>query len=308
MSKKKQYLLFAVFIVLVLVVWILALPSISMRFLDYNPSEYWDLSDIVDYLEIGFPEKASNIAYEVGPNHNFYIHLKFQALPDTALAFAESLCDGILHSNYDPFHAIDSLSAIPEAYLIRVWPWYYSYSTNAADMAGNRCYAPRGHDQQVVVDKSHPDLYSVQYELSPGCGYDARRMPCYSPYAGVDRARISRFPYDIMGFTSSDSDTPTYTVVAQELCFLRSMFFSPQDGDAFNGSTVEVNVDSVEMPNGYISENGAFLVGNRDEQPATQDSTYCLPNEWSSGSHLLTINVKTLEGSERHFEWRFNVE
>src|SRR5688500_4769288 len=75
-----------------------------------------DLHWIVNYLGISVPVDARDVQYIVSQEpYNFHLYLTFRAPPESANRFADHFCYGILHSGYDPLHAINTSVPTPDS-------------------------------------------------------------------------------------------------------------------------------------------------------------------------------------------------
>jgi hypothetical protein len=266
----------------------------------------WDLQDIKEYMaeqdHVTFPPDATGISYKVGPQYGFYLKLDFKAPSQSASIFLQNICDGILYQGYDPFHANSTGQPSPEAYLIRIWPYYYSYSPNTPDtFFGNQC----DWVTQVLVDKTDPNLYAIRYEKQMSC-YPSQATLCISPYSEYARP-INDFDAAIIGIEVSHSGKDVW-LVARELCIqTRSMY---PDNNLIQAE-IQIKVDGKPMPDAYVSKDMSLFPEQDEQGKRIADkrgkTPYCLKNTWSNGLHTMDISVTTKHESSISYRWQFQV-
>ena len=275
---------------------------------DWSDTVSWD--DLQQLHDISYPQNATDLVYSIGQYRNFWVRLAFKAPPENALAFANRFCDGIFHQGYDPFNAIDTFQPSSGAYLIKVWPGYYSYSPNVPKTYfGNRCSDRLGFDIQIVIDKTIPNLYAVKFDLPRSCGDSARKIPCYSHYS-MHPAPIRNFNMlNVTGIEKSTDDEWIFS--GNEMCLETHNLF--QDSyKQYVGSIVDISIDGHAMPRGYITQSQTLVpytdINNDGTSKHGGTFNYCLNPDWSSGLHIMNVQVTTKAGTKHQYSWKFRVD
>jgi hypothetical protein len=148
---------------------------------DYLFSARWCLDELETLFTGPLPADAADIHYDNGP---VYALLSFKAPPESANEFANRFCAGFLYQGYDPFNTQDNVSG-DIGHLVQTQEdmFYYSSSPDSSrTLYGNRCFdLARGGLNQILVDRTLPETYTIKLEISGGCNSRARPYPCSVP-------------------------------------------------------------------------------------------------------------------------------
>lgn len=272
----------------------------------------WNFEEIVEYVGADYPEGAVEIEHESSHfDRGFFIEVRFEAPPDDAMKFAESICDGVLYQGYDPFDTIDSGQPSPNAHLIFSSGLYYSISPSASPhMLGYRCrfHYSSARLEYIRVDTSNPNLYQIRYELQHASvmGRYSKELSLW-PIEYINPT--SRIPFMIVGLMSNNGE---YILAAEALCFETRKNFDyglpysiyPRD---LIGKTIVISMDDEVVANTTISKR--WTLSHPNQQYTDFDSlfNYCIfQKNWQPGTHTITLHVDIPDFQDE--TWTFEVK
>ncbi|MCQ3933231.1 MAG: hypothetical protein DPW16_22520 [Chloroflexi bacterium] len=272
----------------------------------------WNFEDIVEYLDVPYPEGATDIQYRSNRfDRTFYLELSFKAPPASALRFAEGICGGILYQGYDPFNALATSDPMPGVHLVKNGRFtYYSYSPQASQqLFGHRCPSLKnGRTQLILLDKTDARFYQVRYEVGTSSNYQLYNLPTLSIGNNYINPMHNFRPFMMVGVAFTD---PGYRLVTEEVCFeTRQRYTAAVDDiyDDFIGAKVEIWVDDKKMEDAYISQYWVLSPKRKEAPDELFLFNHCLFQEWKSGKHTVEVRITPKEGNSISYSWEFSVE
>lgn len=290
----------------------------------FNEFMNWNFEDILDYINAPYPEWATDIRYKSSRfDRTFFIELRFKAPPESAMRFALSVCNGVLHKGYNPFDAVDISHPVEDQKHVLVYNSaiaYFSYSPNATSyQIGNRCQPQREwRTQYILVDTSNPNLYEVRFEI-PDNGTEQTYAPLMfesPPPRATNIHPIADFPFMVVGIVEQND---RYLLVTDEICFetrwdyridapfIYKTYQNPTYGiypDNFIGAQIQIYVDEELVIGTSISERWTLDHPRQDDVPY-QDLlfNYCIFRHWDAGTHKMDVEVTSRDGVHTSYSW-----
>lgn len=308
---------FSVLVLLVLLTSILCWDL--LLFLDLRDRTF---PEMVKYLGAPYPSNATDIKLESNnANRSFYIKLRFKAPPDEAMAFARSMCNGVLYEEYNPFQSSIRTDKQQKPFLILEYYYaYYSYTTDANQhYLGNRCpfykreRGVSGKPLFIAVDTSQDDLFEVRFEVGVYMNL-LKQTPDVLHYnktlADYITPLSSDYPFMVVGLGQKQSGE--YYLITDQICFeLRSKYYgidAPSEQYlALAGSDVTIYLENTPIIEATISPSGTLHGQDYEPYGDRRDETYfhqCYYQaSWDNGTYDVLVDIA---GNE--FAWSFVVE
>jgi hypothetical protein len=276
----------------------------------------WTFEEIVDYLDAPYPDGATNISYDSHRfDRGFFIEMAFDAPPASAMAFAESICDGVLFRGFDPFNAVVGTERVLGENLVLLGGWSYAYSPNTPETAfGNKCvFQVDGRYEYILVDASHPDLYHLRFEMPIG-GKSFMSVPPGGVKPADFVTPLEEFPFAITGmYETADG----YAVATDRICFETTWqpgivrrndwgegsYAGGPYPDEFVGAEVHLRIDDELVFNTHISDRWTLAHPNQAGFERNIEFNYCHFEEWATGTHTMELQVSAAE-TQTH-TWEF---
>jgi hypothetical protein len=285
----------------------------------------WNTSTIGDFLDGRIPADAADLTIEVKTGvtgsygMNPSLSFSFWASPESATAFVNKFCQGVLYPGYNPLEAVDSAIPTSSSVLIRAGgSIHYSLSEGVPDsVRGNRCSR---HDvrtgfgwvEEWVLDTSDPDSYRVFYRLP----YDANGNPIeFYPQARFVNPAGNRFRLYVTGI-SATSESDIYSVDYPILCFETAslpsqydfFYWNPSFMQPFEGAAITVLVDNLEQPPASVTEFGVLTPLHTSTTSRFARWSYCLETRrWQHSRHSVDFRIQPLSGEALSISFFVNV-
>lgn len=331
--KTKRFLVLSNLILIGIIIFMLnSMTGIGRSIALSLPYVHWNFREIVDYIDAPYPEDATDIRHDSDQwGRTFFIELEFKAPPDQALAFVESICDGILYRGFDPFNSSRRINNEQKPYLVLVHiDATFSYSVNSnEEILGNRCRPPNnkekyGKRQYISVDISNPNLYVVRYEM-PQSQNISKYSPEMFPSPDIELAEyvnpIPALPFMVVGLRKMYDGS--YHLATDQICFESILNYDAglkqyrTNGDVVGkivGKNVKIYINNLIVADASISASGILLDENHpyfNYPPRVirdlwyqQYFNYCYYQEiWHAGTYHMRLDV---DGES--YAWDFIVE
>jgi hypothetical protein len=289
----------------VLVLWILDSLEIICIYKSYcEVQSQWDI-----------PEDATDLKFSFQRGYIYYLKVDFKASSAGLANFSRLFCNGILHTGYDPYHAVDTWRRIPgkQVYLIKLDAWdysYYSYSPDTPDtIRGNRCQNYDSPPRRIRISQIAADLYEVSADLGHfRPGLNCSGQPCWY---GSNYVRPKKeFPLVIIGLEETASGQ--YRLVTNEICLEFQTDFDRMDGSSIRyrwqhleNATLHWSVDGQSQGKTFVTYDGNLSRDFGSEYSSGFD--YCLLKEWTPGLHHMELEITTTVGQHIAYQWTFLV-
>lgn len=261
-------------------------------------------TEIDNHLGVPIPQDATNISYNYSLGRLYYIELSFSAPPASAEQFANAICHGQLYEGYDPFNAIYTASPVDKAIFVHAPGWtFYTYSPLNNSVAGNLCNDAYGHYMLIALDKENPNEYKFKLESPNACNTGTIQLPCL-PVGKNYINPISNVPMLIAGINKVDGKN---VLVTDTIC-LESRYdyiLVPMGYTHLIGASVKLSVDDKLAFSRIISPEWNLVTNVQDQAQQAELFNDCIVQNWSSGSHQITISIETQDGSQTSYNVDF---
>ncbi|HEX3052946.1 MAG TPA: hypothetical protein VHP83_19965 [Aggregatilineaceae bacterium] len=319
-SKSQLKLLFLILIALTLLslIAILIFPPRLSAWISTR-SRNNTIKNVEEFVGAKIPKDARELSLDAQFGELFYVRLSFKAPPVGIQNFIRNICNGVLYKNYNPFNALTTVKVQPGMHLITHFDGaYYSYSPYASNLLfGNRCQSQSAM-QNILVDKTNPDLYTLRYEttfnwnpdpLAPSPIEDQLLSDNNSLYINPSED----LPFMVLGMTEIEGK---YMLVTEKVCIEvgPTMYEQPTTivGSPFEylaKAKVKIFIDGEQVASTYITDIAhGWLLAPPQEMLDRNRFNYCFVREWEAGIHQMAVDVATVEGKHITHTWDFLVQ
>lgn len=271
------------------------------------------------------PADATDIVFEGESGYiGGYIKLRFKASSSGLANFTHYICDGVLHTGYDPYHSFNYGKRLGKQrlYLIKYEAHgfsYYSYSPGVPDtVSGNRCQPDDSPPRQIRVAQVEPDLYDVRLDVGHHLwGNNCTLVTC--THLGDNFIQpIPDLPFVVMGLEANSSNQ--FFLASNELCLnfqyadyhwnsLVGAYSNPE-WQYLHGAKIDWVIDNQSQGYMVISKYARLAREGREEIYHGK-LDYCMMQDWadwSSGKHQMALDVITTTDQHITYRWEFVVE
>ncbi len=268
----------------------------------------WSIEEINRGLQIPIPDTASDIVFEGHTDRGGFLRLTFNAPSNDAQTFARQFCEGILHSGYDPFTAVDFAEPFTYAVPIRIGYYsYFSYSPNVNNRVyGNRCFfAASGGQLQLRLDLTQSNVGQVTLEKRFTCEDACKFIPL-----NITKP-LPNTPIEILGVKEEKGK---YSLINREICVGLGLktALEREKWQEIIGGELEVLIDHRPMFNADILPNGAILdrtasASQERTGERLEDYFYCFQADSQIGLRQVNMTIYTPGGKSIPYTVEFQV-
>jgi hypothetical protein len=272
------------------------------------------IEQMATILNVPLPNDAINLQSN-GLTHGLpeeleavlWFQMNFQASSDSVFDFTNHLCNYKLFRHFDPFDAVHVASGDYKYGIIISTAFipYFAYSPSASDsIYGNRCSIEHG-TVDVRVDNSLEKIGTVLVE------YYSSKCPWPCLHSQLDLKPFLDFPLLVRGMEAKGNK---YFLNGKFCLDIDPAAYS-LNGDRWLGllmADVSIKVDNKEIESAYISGNGnllpAYYKDTKHNLPSKSYFNYCYSEDWKPISHLLAMQIKTVDNKYLNYSLPFQIE